>query len=86
MPAVLFFDPADLARVAQGEMETYEPQPYALLDLSQYWLDPETDLEIYKRDLVGAAAFDRENGLLYIIERLADEYRSVIHVFGIGEK
>jgi len=84
IPAVLFFDPADLAKVAQGDIEPYHPQPYALMDLSEYWFDPETNVEIYKRDLVGAAAFDRENGLLYILERLADEYQSVIHVFKIG--
>jgi hypothetical protein len=84
LPAVLFFNPADLAKVAQGEMEPYEPQPYALLNLSEYWLDPETNLETYKRDLVGAAAFDRENGLLYIVERLAYDSQSVIHVFQIS--
>jgi len=85
IPAILFFDPVDLGKVAQGELATYEPQPYAMLDLSDYWLDPEINVEIYKRDLVGAAAFDRANGLLYIIERLADEYQSVIHVFQIKE-
>jgi len=41
-------------------------------------------LETYKRDLVGAAAFDRENGLLYIVERLAYDSQSVIHVFQIS--
>jgi hypothetical protein len=64
-------------------MEPFEPQPYALLDLSAYWYDPAIDLSIYKRDLVGASAFDKQNGLLYIIERLADEYKSVVHVFQI---
>jgi len=53
------------------------------MDLSEYWFNPEIRVEIYKRDLVGAAAFDRSNGLLYIVERLADEYKSVIHVFRI---
>jgi len=85
MPVILFFDPADLALVAQGLIEPYEPQPYALVDLTDYWLDPETNVEIYKRDLVGAAAYDRENGILFIVERLADEYKSVIHVFQIKE-
>ena len=64
-------------------MATSYPQPYALMDLSDYWFDPEIRVDIYKRDLVGAAAFDRGNGLLYIIERLVDEYKSVIHVFQI---
>ncbi len=85
-PAILFFDPQDLSRVAQGEIATYDPQPYALMDLTAYWFDPEMRVEIYKRDLVGAAAFDRTNGLLYIIERLADECKSVIHVFRIGNQ
>lgn len=82
-PSILFFDPADLARVAKGEIEPYEPQPYALMDLSEYWFDPEINLEIYKRDLVGAAAFDRVRGILYIIERLGDGPKSVVHVFQI---
>jgi len=33
---------------------------------------------------IGAAAFDRTNGILYIIERLADDYQSVVHVFQIA--
>lgn len=80
-PAILFFDPKDLGRVARGEMAPHEPQPYALLDLTEYWFDPETHVESYKRDLVGAAAFDRENGILYIVERLGDESKSLIHIF-----
>jgi len=83
IPTILFFNPDDLARVGKGEMATYEPQPYALMDLSDLWIDPEINVEIYKRDLIGAAAFDRANGILYIIERLSDEYKSLIHVFQI---
>ena len=83
-PAILFFDPEDLGKVAKAEMAPYEPQPYALMDLTEYWYDPQTHVEIYKRDLVGAAAFDRNRGLLYIVERLGDAYKSVIHVFQIG--
>ena len=80
---VIFFDPNDLAAVAQGQMETHEPQPYATLDLTPYLYAPQLDYAEYKRDLVGAVAFDREHGLLYVVERLADEYKSVIHVFQI---
>lgn len=85
MPAMLFFNPDDLARVALGEWMTSDPQPYALLDLSEYWFDPVVRLEIYKRDLAGAAAFDRTNGILYVIERLADDAKSVVHVFRFPE-
>jgi hypothetical protein len=80
---LLFYDPADLAAVARGELESWEPQPYAFLSLNDFLLAPEINLAEYKRDLVGAAAFDPDHGLLYIIERLADDYRSVIHVFHI---
>ena len=66
-------------------METWEPQPYAVMDLDQYLFDPGYDYERGKSYLLGAAAFDRENGLLYIVERRADEdERSLIHVFRIG--
>ena len=81
---MIFFDPGDLAGVARGEIESWSPQPYAALDLDEVLLAPELDLENYKRDLLGAMAFDRANGLIYLVERLADEYRSVIHVWKIS--
>ena len=81
---MIFYKPADLGAVARGEMETWEPQPYATLVLDDYLFDPQLDHAEYKRDLVGAAAFDRANGLFYVIEKLADGYKSVIHVFRVG--
>ena len=80
---IIFYDPADLAAVARGEMETWQPQPYASLNLDENLFDPNLHVEDYKRDLVGAAAFDREHGYLFIFERLADDYRSVIHVWRV---
>ncbi|NQS90827.1 MAG: hypothetical protein HQ574_00325, partial [Chloroflexi bacterium] len=80
---LIFYDPAQLISVARGEIDSWEPQPYATLVLDDYLLDPSLDYEEYKRDLVGALAFDREDGFLYLIERLADEYQSVIHVWEI---
>lgn len=81
---LLLFDPDDLAAVARGEMATWEPQPYAVVVLDDFLYNPEISLEDYKVDLVGAVAFDAENGFLYVIERLADEYRSVVHVWQVG--
>ena len=81
---LIFYDPSQLVAVARGELDSWDPQPYAVLDLNGYLLDPTLDHGDYKRDLVGAAAFDRANGILYLVERLADEYRSVIHVFEIS--
>jgi hypothetical protein len=81
---LIFYDPAHLAAVARGELESWQPQPYAVLVLDDYLLDPSLNLREYKRDLVGAAAFDRANGLFFLVERLADEYRSVIHVWELA--
>jgi len=57
-------------------------QPKNLEDI----FSPELNLENYKRDLVGAVAFNCANSFLYIIERLADEYKPVIHVWQVGER
>ena len=81
---IIFFDPSQLAAVATGQIESYEPQPYASLDLTQFLFAPYLENETYKRDIIGAAAFDRENGYLFMIERLADEFKSVIHVFHVN--
>jgi len=81
---LIFYDPAELVSVARGELDSWEPQPYEILVLDEYLLDPALNHGDYKRDLVGAAAFDRENGFLYLVERMADEYRSVIHVWEIN--
>jgi len=80
---MIFYDTADLAVVATGKMETWEPQPYAVMSLQSVLYDPDLNFSEYRRDILGAAAFDRANGILYIIERLADEYKSVVHVWGL---
>jgi hypothetical protein len=80
---ILFFDPEELAAVARGDMQPWEPQPYASLSIDEVLFEPEMHVERYKRYLLGAAAFDRKRGHLYIIERNADEERSLIHVFKI---
>ncbi|MFC2025883.1 hypothetical protein ACFLUC_01680 [Chloroflexota bacterium] len=82
---IIFFDPLELGAVALGEMDTWEPQPYATLTLDDFLFDPGFDFEGGKRYLLGASAFDRQNKLVYIVERLADEDdRSLIHVFRVN--
>lgn len=84
---ILFFDPAELGAVALGETESWEPQPYAIMTLDDFLFDPGFDYERGKRYLLGAAAFDRQNGLLYIVERMADENeRSLIHAFLLEDR
>ena len=75
----LFYDPADLARVAAGTMKPHEPQPYAVMDL-----DPVLFSVRGKQDLnkVRACAFDAAHGLFYVFEPNADEDdRGLIHVW-----
>jgi hypothetical protein len=77
---VLFYDPADLATVAQGEAETWKPQPYARLDIDEYLYHVESSQQKHH---VGAAAFDRERGLLYVFEPLADGDKSLVHAWQV---
>ncbi len=86
----LFYDPADLARVALGEIEPWEPQPYAALDIDEYlYFNPsgvETDLigtGPQRRYRLGDVAYDRQNGLLYVLELYADGAAPVVHVWRI---
>jgi hypothetical protein len=46
---MIFFDPADLAAVARGEMDSWVPQPYGVLILDPYLLDPVLDPGNYER-------------------------------------
>ena len=80
---VIFYDPDDLAKVANGTLQPWQPQPFASLDLAEYFYDPNIDPARYKRDLVGAIAYDRAHNLLYVTEKLVDSDKSIIHVFGI---
>ncbi len=77
---MIFYDPADLAAVARGEMEPYEPQPYATLEIDQYLYGVESTQRWYH---VGAASFDRERGLLCVFEPLADGDKSLVHVWRV---
>jgi hypothetical protein len=82
---ILFYDPDDLARVARGEMETWQPQPFATRVIDEILFDPGFDHERQKRYLLGAAAFDRARGILYLVERRGDvEERTLIHVFTLA--
>ena len=86
----ILYDPADLARVAAGVMASWEPQPYAWLDVDEYlFLNPaglEEDMlgtGVQRRYKIGAVAYDRSNGHLYVLELFADEARPVVHVWEV---
>jgi len=77
---IIFYDPAELAAVATGALEPWEPQPYAVLEIDDVLFKPDFMLFYH----VGAAAFDDVRDLLYVIEPLVDEDRSIVHVWQVG--
>ncbi len=86
----ILYDPADLARVTAGQIQTWEPQPYASIDLDDYlYLNPagiEPDMlgtGAQRRYRIGDVAFDRANGLLYVLELFAEGAKPVVHVWRI---
>lgn len=77
---MLFYDPADLAAAARGEKAAWEPQPYAVLRV-----DPVLYHVTHgqQKSHLGAAAFDGERGLLYVMEPLADGDKPLVHVWRV---
>ena len=79
----VFYDPDDLAKVAAGTMQTYEPQPYATLNVDQYLYHITSTQQKHH---LGAACFDRSSGYLYVFEVFADgdeRDRPMVHVWEI---
>ncbi|MFZ5907502.1 MAG: carboxypeptidase-like regulatory domain-containing protein [Nitrospirota bacterium] len=86
----ILYDPADLARVASGEMESWEPQPYAVIDIDDHLLDNPARVEegmlgtgVQRKFRIGDVAYDRNNDLLYVLELFADETKPVVHVWRV---
>ncbi len=88
---MIFYDPADFAAVVDGSMAPYEPQPYAVLDIDEHLFLNATvetafigsgDQRNYR---VGEMAYDRERGLLYVLEWFGDGEKPVIHVWRVQQ-
>jgi hypothetical protein len=92
---MLFYDPADLARVAAGEIEPSEPQPYACMSIeNRLFLNTPAGAEGgmgtggQRRYRIGAVAYDRGSNLLYVTEQFADldgGDQPVVHVWQVQE-
>ncbi|NOX17410.1 MAG: T9SS type A sorting domain-containing protein [Chlorobi bacterium] len=75
MPMAIFYNPSDLAQVAAGTMETYEPQPYAAIrfDENLFW-GPKSE--------ISSTCFDAENERLFVTEYNApNDGWIIVHVF-----
>lgn len=87
----ILYNPNDLAQVAAGELSPEQPQPYAYLDVDDVlYLNPdnvEPDMlgtGTQRIGRIGAAAYDRGNQILYVLEPFADGAQPVVHVWQIG--
>ncbi len=86
----ILYDPAELAQVAAGTLEPWQPQPYASLNINRalYLNPPEWELDMLgrgdqRRMRVGAVTYDRTNSRLYVLELYADGAKPVVHVWQI---
>jgi hypothetical protein len=77
----LFYDPDDLAKVAAGTMEPWQPQPYASLHIDPYLYHIDSSQQKHH---LGAACFDRARGYLYVIEPYVDDDKPIIHVWKLA--
>jgi len=78
---VIFYDPEDLAKVAQGTLQPNQPQPYVTMNLDPYLYHITSTREKHH---VSAVAFDRPHGLFYIFEPFADSYKPIVHVWKLS--
>ena len=84
--AILFYDPADLAAVANGELESWQPQPYAVFNVEDVLFNQGC------RDggILGGVAFDRQRSLLYVIEMGVHEGQwgrvPIVHVWQLSDQ
>ncbi len=86
----ILYDPADLAEVAAGRLKSWQPQPYAHLDLDQHLFHNPDKIELamlgtgrQRRFRIGGVAYDQGNGYLYVLEPFADEAQPVVHVWRV---
>jgi hypothetical protein len=88
---IILYDPADLAQVAAGRMEPWEPQPYATIDIEERLFHNPSGVDsdmlgtgVQRRNRIGDVAYDRAHGLLYILELFADGAKPVVHVWRVA--
>lgn len=86
----ILYDPSELAQVAQGRKQPWQPQPYAVISIDEHLFLNPAGIEremigsgAQRRFRLGATAYDRENGLLYVLELFADGAKPIVHVWRI---
>ncbi len=77
---IIFYNPNDFVKVKNGEMNVYEPQPYAELNIDKYLYHINSKQQKHH---IGAIAFDRERGYIYLMEPYVENDQPIVHVFRI---
>jgi hypothetical protein len=78
-PMIILYDPVQLAAVASGSINSYEPQPYAALRL-------DTSIFYGRSKIIKSASFDPINKILYAVEADAlQEGENLIHVWKLQD-
>ncbi len=87
---LVLYDPADLAQVASGAMQSWEPQPYAVIDVDERLYFSPSEPEVFelgwgdmRRDRLGDVAYDPVGGYLYVLEMFGDGAKPVVHVWQV---
>ncbi|MBN2200451.1 T9SS type A sorting domain-containing protein [bacterium] len=76
-PMIVLYDPDDLAAVAAGTLQPWDPQPYAAIRIPG-------DLFFGDNHEIFSATFDSENRLLYAVEFIREAEGSlVVHVWRV---
>ena len=78
-PQILFYDPEEIKAVLAGAKEPWEVLPYEIYNPADKMIGGACAA-------LGAAAYDRERGLLYVAEREAGpDGETVVHVWKVGK-
>ena len=77
---ILFYDVLELAQVAAGNLEPWEPQPYAVLEADEFLFHISS---AQQKHHLGAACFDSRHGYLYVFEPFADGAKPLVHVWSL---
>jgi hypothetical protein len=87
----ILYDPGDLAKVAAGQIASWQPQPYAVMSIDdRLFMNPSgmdtgsLGTGVQRRNRIGDVAYDRANNLLYVLELFVDGAKPVVHVWRIG--
>ncbi len=82
--ALLFYDPSDLGAVVGGSLLPHDPQPYAVFQMENYLFR-----DGCRKDILGGIGFDRERGLLYVIELAVEgiyQKKPIVHVWRVTDQ